>query len=95
MRLGAGAYKVGGARQWASTRKEVSMATLWGDPTGYRYAELEGWEKQHKNGKQAVQQGYSNTLWRTKSKKARGHQTDLSIIEKNAAQHCRFEVNFA
>ena len=33
MNLGAGAYKVGGARQCLGTRKEVSMATLRVAPT--------------------------------------------------------------
>ena len=33
MSLGAGAYKVGGAEQCSSMRKEVSMATLQAAPT--------------------------------------------------------------
>ena len=40
MSLGAGAYKVGGAGQCSSTRKEVSMATLRAMPTRHRHTEL-------------------------------------------------------
>ena len=40
MSLGTGAYKVGGAGQCSSTRKEVSMATLRAMPTRHRHTEL-------------------------------------------------------
>ena len=40
MSLGAGAYKVGGAGQCSSTRKEVSMATLRATPTRHCHNEL-------------------------------------------------------
>ena len=36
MSLGAGAYKVGGAGQCSSMKKEVSMATLQAAPTRHR-----------------------------------------------------------
>lgn len=42
MSLGIGAYKVGGARQCSSTRKQVSMATLWAAPTRHHHAETLG-----------------------------------------------------
>ena len=40
MSLGAGAYKVGGAGQCSSTRKEISMATLQAAPTRHCHTEL-------------------------------------------------------
>ena len=42
MSLGAGAYKfkVGGAEQYSSTRKEESMATLQAAPTRHCHTEL-------------------------------------------------------
>ena len=40
MSLGAGAYKVGGAGQCSSTRKEISMATLQAAPTRHCHIEL-------------------------------------------------------
>ena len=40
MSLGTGAYKVGGAGQCSSTRKEVSMATLRATPTRHPHTEL-------------------------------------------------------
>ena len=40
MSLGTGAYKVGGAEQCSSTRKEVSMATQRATPTRHRHTEL-------------------------------------------------------
>ena len=40
MSLGTGAYKVGGAGQCSSTRKEVSMTTLRAMPTRHRHTEL-------------------------------------------------------
>ena len=40
MSLGAGAYKVGGAGQCFSTRKEISMATLQAAPTRHCHIEL-------------------------------------------------------
>ena len=40
MSLGAGAYRVGGAGQCSSTRKEISMATLQAAPTRHCHIEL-------------------------------------------------------
>ena len=40
MSLGAGAYKVGGAGQCSSTRKEISFSTLQAAPTRHCHIEL-------------------------------------------------------
>ena len=106
MSLGAGAYKVGGAGQCSSTRKEVSMVTLRATPTRHRHTELFSgilrdqilkWPETKMGRLQQIhfakncRQATANTSHEVPLLKASGHPR---IAEKTAGQHC-FKVNFA